>query len=249
MITDMFSKMDSNDLASLKEYLDSQNSGMNPYVNAIEYSYNITPQIYKQNENSNRQVHPDRSFESLGLGSSSGANSMMSSMMSTNVFYEMPENKNLYIDQYEVKAGRWPEKYNECVVVLTSDGGISDFMLYILGLRDPLELDEMVQQFADDETVVTPDDMGEYTYDDLLGITFKLVNSSDYYQYDSQYQIWTDKRDDDDYMDTLINNGEDLKIVGVVQPSQDANGALLSTGIGYPSSLTKHVAEEATASD
>ena len=245
MITEMFSKMDSNDLASLKKYLDSEGSEMEPYVNAVEYSYNVSPQIYKQSGDAIRQVHPDRSFESLGLGASSGSNSMMASMMSTNIFYEMPENESLYINQYDVKAGRWPEKYNECVVVLTSGGGISDFMLYTLGLRDPLELDEMVRQFADEETVATPDDLGSYTYDDLTGITFKLVSSSDYYQYDSQYDIWTDKTDDDRYMKELVDKGEDLKIVGVVQPSADANGALLSAGIGYPSALTEHVAEKA----
>ena len=103
-------------------------------------------------------------------------------MMSTDVFYEMPENASLYEGQYDVKAGRWPENYNECVVVLTSNGGISDFMLYTLGLRDIEELDEMIQQFIDEEDVAAPEDMGPYSYEDLLGITFKLVDSADYYE-------------------------------------------------------------------
>ena len=166
-------------------------------------------------------------------------------MMSTNVFYEMPENEALYKGQYDVKAGRWPDNYNECVLVLTSGGGMSDFMLYTLGLRDPLELDEMVDQFINEENITTPDDMGTYTYDDILGITFKLVNSADYYQYDSQYKVWTDKSGDADYMKELVANGEDLTIVGVVQPSEDANASALSTGICYPASLTKHIAEYA----
>ena len=72
-----------------------------------------------------------------------------------------------------------PEKYNECVVVLTSNGGMSDFMLYTLGLRDPLELDEMIQSFMKEENVTTPDDLGTYSYDDIIGTKFKLVNSSD----------------------------------------------------------------------
>ena len=72
------------------------------------------------------------------------------------MFYEMPEDTDLYEGQYDVKAGRWPENYNECVLVLTSGGGISDFMLYTMGLRDPLELDEMIQQFIDEEDVDTP---------------------------------------------------------------------------------------------
>ena len=160
------------------------------YTNAVEYSYSVTPQIYRQDVDGIRQVNPDTSFDALGLGSSSGSNSMMSSIMSTDVFYEMPENAGLYESQYDVKAGRWPENYNECVLVLTSGGGISDFLLYTLGLRDSMELDEMIQQFIDEENIDTPENMGSYSYDDIIGITFKLVNSAEYYEYDSQYQVW-----------------------------------------------------------
>ena len=120
MVTDMFSSMDSNDLKSLKTYLDSKESGIEKYTNSVEYSYNVTPQIYRQEEDGVRQVHPDTSFEPMGISSANSTNSMMSTMMSTDMFYEMPEDTKLYKPQYEVKAGRWPEKYNECVVVLTS---------------------------------------------------------------------------------------------------------------------------------
>ena len=249
MITNMFSKMDSNDLASLKKFLDSEESGISQYTNAIEYTYNIVPQIYKQNGDSIRQVNPDKSFESLGLGSSSSSSSIMSSMMGTDVFYQMPEHSSLYEGQYDVKAGRWPENYNECVLVLTSGGSISDFLLYTLGLRDSMELDEMIRQFIEEEQVETPENIGSYSYEDILGITFKLVNSCNYYQYDSQYQVWTDKSDDSAYMKQLVEQGEDLTIVGIVQPAEDANGALLTSGIAYPASLTEHVAQEAAQSE
>ena len=248
MVTDMFSTLDTNDLESLKSYLDSGESGIEKYTNAVEYSYNTEPQIYKENGDEIRQVNPDHSFDSLGFGSSSGSG-IMSSMMSTDVFYEMPENEQLYEGQYDVKAGRWPENYNECVLVLTSGGGMSDFMLYTLGLRDPLELDEMVEQFANEESITVPEDIGTYTYDDIIGTTFKLVNSADYYQYDSQYKVWTDKTGDEDYMKELVANGEDLTIVGVVQPAEDANASALSPGICYPASLTKHTAEYAANTD
>ena len=249
MVTDMFSTMDSNDLESLKEYLDSGDSGIEEYTNAIEYSYDVAPQIYLQKDEDVRQVNPDTSFEALGIGSSSSSSSMMSSMMSTDVFYEMPEDTDLYMDQYDVKAGRWPEKYNECVLVLTSGGGISDFMLYTMGLRDSVELDKMIQQFINEENVEVPEDMGTYTYEDILGITFKLVNSADCYEYDEQYQIWRDKTDDTEYMKNLVDQGENITIVGIVQPSEGANGALLSAGIAYPSDLTEHVVQESENSE
>ena len=247
MITNMFSTMDSNDLKSLKKYLDDHEKKVSKYAKSVEYSYSATPQIFRLDKDRDRirQVNPDKSFASLGLGSSSSANSMMSSMMSTDVFYEMPREENLYKNQYDVKAGRWPESYDECVVVMTADGSISDFLLYTLGLRDAMELDDMIEQFMKDEDVDTPDNIGTYRYEDILGTTFKLVNASDYYSYDSEYKVWKDKSDNNKYMKKLVKNGEDLKVVGIVQPSEDANGALLRTGIYYPAELTDHVIEKA----
>lgn len=245
MVTDMFSTLDSNDLKSLKSYLDSKESGIGEYTNAIEYSYNVVPQIYREDEDDVRQVHPDTSFEEMGLGSSAGSNSMMSAMMSTDVFYEMPEKEELYESQYDVKAGRWPRDYNECVLVLTSNGNMSDQLLYTLGLRDQLELEEMIRQFINEEDVKAPEKSGDYSYDDILGITFRLVDSADYYEYDSQYHVWKDKSGDGEYMKKLVAEGEELTIVGIVQPAKDANGSALSHGIAYPASLTKHVAQQA----
>ena len=166
--------MDSNDLESLKKFLDSKESRIDQYTNAVEYSYQVVPQIYAQDGEKVRQVHPDRSFEAAGLGSSVGSNSLMSSMMSTDVFYQMPADSDLYKDQYDVKAGRWPKSYNECVLVLTSGGGMSDLLLYTLGLRDPLELEEMVAGFVEEEQIEVPKDSTVYTYDDILGKEFKL---------------------------------------------------------------------------
>ena len=157
--------------------------------------------------------------------------------------------ESLYENQYDVKAGRWPQNYNECVLVLTSDGGISDFLLYTLGLRDQLELDEMIQEFINEEDVNTPADIGNYTYEDILDKTFKLVNVSECYEYDSQYKIWKDKSDNKEYIKKLVDQGEDLKIVGIVQASEDANASALTPGIGYPQSLAEHVAKEATKSE
>ena len=249
MITNMFSKIGSNDLTSLKEYLDSGKSDIAKNTNSIEYTYNIAPQIYSADTNNVRQVNPDKSFSSLGFGSSTSSNSMMSSMMSTDTFYQMPSNAKLYEDQYDMKAGRWPSNYNECVLVLSKNGNINDFMLYTLGLRDYSELEKMIQQFSKEEDVDVPDNIESFTYNDMLGITFKLVNATDYYQYDKSYNVYKDKTDDQKYMKNLIQNGEDIKIVGVVQPTESASATMLKTGIGYPATLTTHVIEQAKSSE
>lgn len=248
MVTNMFSKMNSNDLESLKVYLDSNESSISQYANSVEYTYSVSPQIFLENGKNIRQVNPDKSFSAMGLGSGS-SNSIMSSTMSTDVFHEMPEDADLYKDQYDVKAGRWPENYKECVLVLTSQGDISDFLQYTLGLRDGKELDDMVQKFMAEEAVETPENEGPYTYDEILGKKFKLVNSTDYYEYDEEYKVWKDKSDNSSYMKKLVKNGEDLTIVGIVQPVEGAAASMLTAGICYTPELTKHVIEKAASSE
>lgn len=244
-ITNMFSTIGSNDLKSFKKYLESDESNIKKYAQAIEYSYDVTPTIYSSNIENIRQVNPDTTFSSLGMGSGASSNSMMSSMMSTNVFFKMPKDSKLYENQYDVKAGKWPTSYNECVLVLTSQGNISDFLLYTLGLRDYSEIQNLVNQFSNGKEVDTPEDFGSYNYDDILGTTFKLINSSDCYEYDGEYKVWRDKTDNKEYMKNVVVNGEDLKIVGIVQPKEGATSTMLSSGIYYPDSLTNHVIEKA----
>ena len=248
MVTNMFSKMNSNDLESLKAYLDSNESSISQYANSVECTYSVSPQIFLENEKNIRQVNPDKSFSAMGLGSGS-SNSIMSSTMSTDVFHEMPEDADLYKDQYDVKAGRWPENYKECVLVLTSQGDISDFLQYTLGLRDGKELDDMVQKFMAEEAVETPENEESYTYDEILGKKFKLVSSTDYYEYDEEYKVWKDKSDNSSYMKKLVKNGEDLTIVGIVQPVEGATASMLTAGICYTPELTKHVIEKAASSE
>ncbi len=242
LITQMVAGITSNDLNSLKTYLESDDCTIAEDATSIEYSYNVQPQIYREDaDGSIRQVNPDSSLSSLGISSTSSTNSMMSSMMNTSVFYQLPESDELYNSQYEVKAGRWPEKYNECVAVLGADGTITDYALYALGLRDSAELDKMIQQFAQNQNVDVPTDFKTYRYSDFIGIQFKLVNAADRYLRDDDHNAWVDKSDDKDFMKSLVASSETLTVVGVVQPKEDASASMLSSGIAYPATLTQHV--------
>ena len=242
LITQMVAGITSNDLKSLKTYLESDDCTIAEDATSIEYSYNAQPQIYREDaDGSIRQVNPDSSLSSLGISSTSSTNSMMSSMMNTSVFYQLPESDELYNSQYEVKAGRWPEKYNECVAVLGADGTITDYALYALGLRDSAELDKMIQQFAQNQNVDVPTDFKTYRYSDFIGIQFKLVNAADRYLRDNDHNAWVDKSDDKDFMKSLVASSETLTVVGVVQPKEDASASMLSSGIAYPAALTQHV--------
>ena len=248
MMTRMFASFGNNDLAALKAYLDSGESGIEEYVNSIYYEYAVTPQIFDADTSKGvRQINPDTSFKSLGIGSGMSTNSLMSMSMSTDMFSEMMEN-DVVAGSYDVVAGHWPEKENELVLVLSQTGRISDFLSYVLGLRDADELDKMVKQFVDEEEVEAPDTEIEITYDDILNMKFKLVNATDFYKYDEEHNVWVDKSDDKKYMKKVVENGEDLVISGIVKPREDARATALYMGVFYTPALTRHIAEEAANS-
>ena len=127
-------------------------------------------------------------------------------------------------------------------------GGISDFMLYTLGLRDPAQLDQMLKAFSEEKSVKITTGKQGYRYKDLLGITFKVVNASSYYQYDDTYKVYKDKSNDTNYINSLVQNGSDLKIVGVVQPKESTNASMLAMGIYYPYSLATSTIKDASNS-
>ena len=256
LLSQMVSGITTNDLKSLKQYLETTDTTVADNATAVEYAYNVSPQIYRQDaDGSVHQVNPDSTLSMLGLGSSgSGSTSVTSSLMNsmgsnTSVFYQLPANSDLYKSQYEVKAGRWPEKPTECVAVLSKYGTVTDYALYSMGLRDSAELDKMIQQFAQNQNVDVPSDFRTYSYDELMGLKFKLVNSADTYVYDDTYGIWKSKADDKDYMQQLVENGEDITIVGIVQPDYTASASMLTSGIAYPASLTEKVMKDAADSD
>ena len=250
IVSNMFSSISNNDLSSLKEFFDSGQSNINDYANSVEYEYSVTPQIFSvdstDTSKSVHQVNPDKSFSSLGIGTSASSNSLMSSMMSTNSFDQLPDNLDTVKSTYDVVAGDWPENYNEVLVVLTPSGNISDFMSYALGLRDLSELEQMVRQFSNEQKVDATEGTLELSYDEILGREFKLVNSADYYQYDSEYGVWKDKSEDTEYLRSLIGAGETIKITGIVQRKESSTISSLNPGFYYSSSLVNHLIDEAS---
>ena len=235
----MFSRVAANDLASLKAYFEGPDSHIYDYAKAIEYTYNVTPLIYRFEGDGVRQVNPDKSMSALGFSSSSY---MLSSSMNSDIFRALPKDPKLYQDSYDLKAGHWPQKYNECVLVISQSGKITDSILYTLGLKDAKELDEMLEAFSAGESVKESNDpLMTFKYKDFIGLTFKLVDPADLYVYDPEYNVWTSKSEDKKYLYDVVRYAEDLTICGVVQMSEDASAGSLLTGIYYPASLTEHL--------
>ena len=237
-----------NDLASLKKYLDSDECTISEDAASIEYSYGIAPLIYRQNKDGTvRQIFPDSSLSALN--NTTSAAGIVSSMTNQSVFTEMAEEPSLYEDQYDVKAGRWPESYNEAVLVLNSDGSISDYALYILGIEDDSVMMRFLQEYAKNKNTQAPTGYGTYPYDTFVGLKYKIVTSSDYYAYDEERQIWRNRSDDEAYVEQLVENSPDLTIVGVVQPRADASSTILPIGVAYTHALTYYAIDHAAESE
>ena len=237
-----------NDLASLKKYLDSDECTISEDAASIEYSYGTAPLIYRQNKDGTvRQIFPDSSLSALN--NTTSAAGIVSSMTNQSVFTEMAEEPSLYEDQYDVKAGRWPESYNEAVLVLNSDGSISDYALYILGIEDDSVMMRFLQEYAKNKNTQAPTGYGTYPYDTFVGLKYKIVTSSDYYVYDEERQIWRNRSDDEAYVEQLVENSPDLTIVGVVQPRADASSTILPIGVAYTHALTYYAIDHAAESE
>ena len=237
-----------NDLASLKKYLDSDECTISEDAASIEYSYGIAPLIYRQNKDGTvRQIFPDSSLSALN--NTTSAAGIVSSMTNQSVFTEMAEEPSLYEDQYDVKAGRWPESYNEAVLVLNSDGSISDYALYILGIEDDSVMMRFLQEYAKNKNTQAPTGYGTYPYDTFVGLKYKIVTNSDYYVYDEERQIWRNRSDDEAYVEQLVESSPDLTIVGVVQPRADASSTILPIGVAYTHALTNYAIDHAAESE
>ncbi len=247
VVTNMFGGVSQNDLASLKKYIDSGESYIEDYARSIEYEYDVEPQIYLSDTTDGiKQVNPNTLLTNSGIAPTSSA---YTSSFSMNNFSALPDNETLYKENYDVKSGRWPEAYNEAIVVLSSDGSVTDMTLYSLGLKDYTELQKIIESFQNEENSDVKTSTKDYSYDDFIGITLKLINTCDTYQYDESLGIYSSKENDNSFMKELVDQGEDIKIVGVVQPKEDSNAAMLTAGISYSSDLVEHVIEYAKQSD
>ena len=246
LMTAMTAEVTRNDLKSFKEFLESDKTNIKDYVTDIQYGYNVTMNIYKSDTDKVVRVNPTTVFDSLGMDMS-GMSSVYSTYMSSyDVFYEMLNNDELNKQQYDLVDGHWPEKYNEVVLVVDKNNQISDYTLYSLGILDQ---DHLREQFTN---MVTGKEVKfeEHTYEteDLLGLTFKVVLNTDYYE--KEKGVWINKSSDSEYMKKVIKNADEIKIVGIIKPNEEAVSGGASYGlVGYTHELKEHLVTKINESD
>ena len=250
MLSDMFASVKSNDMASFKTFLDKDARELDGEVSAIQYDYGITPLVYRTDAADDPvRLSPNALTTAMTGGASSGA--MAGTMMTgASAFTEMIDNPKLLDEQYDVVAGRWAKAADECVLVLSARGKISDFTLYSIGALDPAELTRMVEGTMSGAGAVDVPQVKEgFTYDDALGTSFKVLAACDSYRKNPETGGWTNMSDDAAFMARQVANGLDLKVVGVVKPSPTAKSAALSQGIAYTHGLTDELMARAANSE
>ncbi len=249
-VKDMFASVKSNDMTSFKAWLDDGGDGIDKEVNAIQYGYGVSPVVYRAGKGDEKPVRlvPNAMTEAMSGGASSAATVSMESM-GTSVFNEMIDDQSLLDSQYDVVAGHWPTSANEAVMVLSSRGTVGDYTLYSIGALDINELNDLVNSaMTADGGVETPETGTDFTYDDALSTTFKVLSPADAYRKNEETGMWTDMSGDTDFMAAKVADGIDVHIVGVVRPNETANASALSPGIAYTHALTRQLMERAADS-
>ena len=237
-ITTMLSSISTNDLKSFKKYVEKNYNKIDKDLTSIKYSYSVDPLIYTiDSTNKLSKLNPSNLFKSMY-----GDSNLMGSYSSfASIFSQMIDNEETLKEQYDVLAGTWPKNYNEMIIVLSEPNGISDLLVYSLGLRDNDELNDMVTKIMSGEKVDVNNKPLELTYDDLLNVDLRLIEAADTYKYNIKYDVYEDMSDDEEYMNKLYKNATKLKIVGIVTAKKGSSSSVLSPGVAYKKELIDHI--------
>lgn len=252
MFTMMYKETNRNDLKSFKEFLESGESGINKYCTNIEYSYGITLQVFADDTEEIRQVNPSNVLDEIGFGAMSSMMGLASQMRSsaagsTNIFEELTDSKEMFNSKYELAAGKLPEKYDEAVLIIDKYNEITDYTLYTLGLRDVTELKNTVRDMVQKKEEVAELSEGRnYSFDEILGITFRVAANSALYEKDEN-GAWIDMRKDPAFMKDVLEDSIPLTIVGIVRAKETSTG--VSGTIGYTKELMELVSEQINESE
>ncbi len=251
MMSTVLAELEQNDLAAFKEYLDDENSEINDYLSSVQYGYRVDINLYSPDtEDAIVKVNPSNLMNDM-MGVTYGNN--IGTTMSTaygsglQIFEELIGDQTLLDSQYDVIAGRWPERYDELVLVVDKNNEISDYVLYSLNLKSQEELSDIMNSLIQGETFETT--QVSFSFDEMLNTSFKLVLPCDSYAYDEASGTWTDLSQKSDSMREVVNNGIDVRIVGIIRPNEDAVASSITGSIGYTSDLTAYVINETNASD
>ncbi len=243
MANSMVAEVNSNNLKAFKSYLENHKSDVDGYISDIQYSYDVPLYIYSTDTSDGvTQLNPSSVMENMYGMSVSGDGMMSAGMQNTSVWSRLFDNRQMLDEQYDLIAGSWADNYNEVMLVVDENNEIDDYTLYSLGFKDPAEVKKIFKNVMAGNSYETEET--QYTYDEVLDKKFKLVLPTDLYRYNDTFGIWEDASHDDEYMTTVVNNAEEVKIAGIIRKNPDAASVSVSSGVAYTKDLMPHIIEK-----
>lgn len=243
MVNSMVAEVNSNNLKAFKSYLENHKSDVDGYISDIQYSYDVPLYIYSTDTSDGvTQLNPSSVMENMYGMSVSGDGMMSAGMQNTSVWSRLFDNRQMLDEQYDLIAGSWADNYNEVMLVVDENNEIDDYTLYSLGFKDPAEVKKIFKNVMAGNSYETEET--QYTYDEVLDKKFKLVLPTDLYRYNDTFGIWEDASHDDEYMTTVVNNAEEVKIAGIIRKNPDAASVSVSSGVAYTKDLMPHIIEK-----
>ena len=254
MLSSWMTSITENNLTPFKKWLEDPASVIEDLVSGIQYEYNSSLYLYRTDGDTPVQVNPSTTMEATGmmdmLNTGASMAGIQQTMMDTtmrrmNVFEPMLDNPDLLASQYDVLAGRMPEKMDEMVIILNSRNELSDYTLYTLGLKDQSELRDAVVRLMQGEAIESTE--MEFTYDELMNLSFRMLLPTD--RYVKSGTFWKDCGNDPEYMKDVLANAMEIKIVGILRPAQGAVATSMGGGVGYRRELTDYLLKQIADSE
>ena len=243
MVNSMVAEVNSNNLKAFKSYLENHKCDVDGYISDIQYSYDVPLYIYSTDTSDGvTQLNPSSVMENMYGMSVSGDGMMSAGMQNTSVWSRLFDNRQMLDEQYDLIAGSWADNYNEVMLVIDENNEIDDYTLYSLGFKDPAEVKKIFKNVMAGNSYETEET--QYTYDEVLDKKFKLVLPTDLYRYNDTLRIWEDASHDDEYMTTVVNNAEEVKISGIIRKNPDAASVSVSSGVAYTKDLMPHIIDK-----
>lgn len=249
MLNTFISQSSSNNLKSFKKYIDDNKEKFDELCNDVQFKYGASLNIYRTDgDGAAVQVSPNTMMDSLNMQSMSSLEGFVDMDSYANLWQPLIGDNDTVSEHYTVVYGQLPQAFNEVVLIVDGNNEINELMLYALGLKNQSQFSSNIMSAIAGGSEIESDTPEKYSYDDLLKLKFKLVLSSDYMKKDSKTGLWTDMRNNAVYVQKLVDQGVDIKIVGILRPNDDNVLSVASGSVGYSSALTDYIIEQNAAS-
>ncbi len=248
MVNAFISEATSNNLDKFRNYIEENKEAFDECCNDVQYKYGTPLNIYRADtENGLIKVNPSTMMENMPMDESmaSMASSMEGMAQTYSVWTELIGDKRLMDAQYDIIAGRMPEKFNEVVLIVDGNDEINELVVYALGLKDQKKFAQnMMQALINGEEMQSEENV-EYSYEDILNMKFKLVLTADYFKKDNKTGLWINNSDNDYFVKDLVENkSTEINIVGILRPDKDNTLSVGTGGIGYMTELVDYAITE-----